>query len=109
MTGMELYAKFMFTLAVGLAGVGVVIMTLLETLLLDWDPVVDAKGWWKQFSHRPSGSVRAEDILSELEGRRRGQFIQRAGARAIDRRREVLRDMHAADERVASPDVVEAL
>jgi hypothetical protein len=106
MTGMELYAKFMFTLTVGLVGVGLVLMTILETLLLEWDPVVDAKGWWKSFSHRSSGSVSAEDILSELEGRRRGQFAPRP---AIDRRREVLRDMREADDRVASPDIVEAL
>jgi hypothetical protein len=103
---MEMYARFMFTLTIGLVGVGLVLMTLLETLLLQWDPVVDAKGWWKRFSHRPSGSVRAEDILSELEGRRKGRFEQRP---AIDRRREVLRDMRAADQRVASPDIVEAL
>jgi hypothetical protein len=113
MSGMQMYMRFMFTLTIGLAGVGVVLMTLLETLLHEWDPIVDMRRWWHEMSHsRPgSGSVRAEDILSELEGRRANRYVYatRPPAREIDRRREVLRDMRAADHRVASPDYVEAL
>jgi hypothetical protein len=111
MSGMEMYVRFMVTLTIGLVGVGVVLMTLLETLLREWDPVLDLQRWWKDVSHRhPSaGSVSAEDILAELEGRRQNRYAARPPARAIDRRREVLRDMREADERVASPDFVEAL
>ena len=104
--------RFMLTLTIGLVGVGLVLMTLLETLLHDWDPVVDCRRWWYEVSHRHPGSqVRAEDILSELEGRRNNRYVYatRPPARSIDRRREVLRDMRAADQRVASPDIVEAL
>lgn len=108
-----MYTRFMFTLTIGLVGVGLVLMTLLETLLRDWDPVVDLRRWWGEIAHRHPGaaSVRAEDILSELEGRRRDRYVYatRPPARAIDRRREELRGMREADQRVASPDFVEAL
>jgi hypothetical protein len=109
---MEMYMRFMLTLTIGLVGVGLVLMTLLETLLREWDPVVDLRRWWFELAHRHPGSqVRAEDILSELEGRRQGRYVYaaRPPERAIDRRREVLRDMRAADQRVASPEYVEAL
>lgn len=104
--------RFMLTLTIGLVGVGVVLVTLFETLLRDWDPVVDLRRWWREVAHRHPGSqVRAEDILSELEGRRKGQYVYatRPPERAIDRRREVLRNMRQADQRVASPEYVEAL
>jgi hypothetical protein len=101
---MQLYVKFMFTLTLGLAGVGLVMKTVIETLFSDWDPVVDARRWWKNATHRHSGieSVRAEDILQELEGRRRGD-APRPPARAIDRRRQSLRDVAQAEERLSSP------
>jgi len=102
MTGMELYVKFMFTLTVGLAGVGLVMKTIFETLLYDWDPVVDMRRWWKVHSHKSSAveHVRAEDILQEIEGRRQG--APRPAGRAIDRRRESLRDMDEAESRLSS-------
>jgi hypothetical protein len=110
MTGMEMYVRFMFTLTVGLAGVGLVLMTLLETLLKEWDPIVDLRRWWFEMAHRhpAADAVRAEDILSELEGRRKERYVYaaRPPVREIDRRREVLREMQAADKRVASPEFV---
>lgn len=107
MTGMQLYVKFMFTLTLGLAGVGLVMKTVIETLFADWDPVLDARRWWKSASHRSSGinSIRAEDILQEIEGRRSGA-VPRLPARAIDRRRESLRDVAQAEERLSSPAAV---
>lgn len=104
MTGMELYVKFMFTLTVGLVGVGLVMMTIFETLLADWDPVLDLRRWWKAYSHRHSGieSVRAEDILEAIEGRR-GSSVYRTPVKAIDRRRESLRELAQAEERMSSP------
>jgi hypothetical protein len=109
MTGMEMYMRFILTLTIGLVGVGIVLVTLFETLLHDWDPVVDFRRWWHEVAHRHPGSqVRAEDILSELEGRRQNRYVYatKPPARAIDRRREVLRDMRAADQRVSSPEFV---
>ena len=112
MTGMEMYVRFMLTLTIGLVGVGLVLVTLFETLLHDWDPVVAFRRWWREMAHRTAAqSIRGEDILSELEGRRssRYEYAARPPARAIDRRREDLRDMRASDKRVSSPDFVEAL
>ena len=110
MTGMQLYVKFMFALAIGLAGLSVMMKTVLETVLSEWDPVRHAAVWWRRLSHsRPNAdSVRAEDILSELEGRRHGRYAPRP-SRPIDQRRQVLRDMREADERLSSPEPVEAL
>jgi hypothetical protein len=112
MTALELYAKFLVTLAIGLAGVGVVLVTLIETVLCDWDPVLELTRWWRRYSHRrptAAGLVRAEDILSELESRHTGRYAPRAPASALDRRREVLRDVREAERRASSPRIVEAL
>ena len=103
MTGMELYVKFMFTLTLGLVGVGLVMKTVLETLFSDWDPAQDMRRWWKSYSHRSSAldHVRAEDILQEIEGRRHGA-VPRPPALSIDRRRESLRDVDEAENRLSS-------
>lgn len=104
-----MYIKFMFSLTVGLVGLSLVFVTLFETILREWDPVVDIRRWWTEMAHRsPAGGVRAEDILSELEGRRQNRYVYatRPPTRAIDRRREVLRDMAAAPKRAASPEFV---
>lgn len=110
MTGMELYVKFMFTLTVGLVGLSLVLITVLETLLAHWDPLIDLRAWWYHTTHARSGTdyVRAEDILSEMEGRRQGA-TSRVYERPVDRRRESLRDVHEAELRLASPEGVEAL
>ncbi len=105
--------RFVLTLTIGLVGVGLVLMTLLETVLSAWDPVVDAGRWWRELAHRRAGaySVRAEDILSELEGRHQNRFVYatRPPARAIDLRGEILRDIRAAGKRAPSPAFSEAL
>jgi hypothetical protein len=108
---MELYVKFMFTLTVGLAGVGLVLKTIFETVLYDWDPLVDARRWWRRYSHRASGieHVSAEDILKEIEARRTGAAPRQAPAGSLDRRRESLRDMREAEARASSTATVEAL
>lgn len=104
MTGMELYVKFMFTLTVGLVGLSLVLITVLETLLAHWDPVVDIRRWWRQTTHHRStvDAVRAEDILSELEGRRHGASA-RLYERPVDRRREALRQVNEAERRLSDP------
>jgi hypothetical protein len=109
---MELYVKFMFTLAIGLVGVGVVLMTLLESALRDWDPVLEVRHRWRELARRRSAAIGAEDILAKLEGRRRSNrfvYAEQPPARAIDHRRADPRDMHESEQRVASPDFVEAL
>jgi hypothetical protein len=100
---MELYVRFMFTLTMGLAGVGLVLKTVFETILSDWDPVVDLRRWWKAYAHRSSAleHIRAEDILQEIERRRHGA-VPRAPVLALDRRRESLRDVNEAENRSSS-------
>lgn len=103
-----MYVKFMFTLAVGLVGVGMVLKTLLETILHEWDAVYAVRnGWHSLFRARPyAESVRAEDILMEIE---RDHVKRRLPERSIDRRREALRDIREAEDRLSSPHVPEAV
>lgn len=104
MSPMEMYIKFMFTLTVGLVGVGMVLKTLLETLLHEWDAVGEIRaGWHSMFHARPyADSVRAEDILMEIE---RDHVKKRMPAHELDRRREALRDIREAEDRLSSPAV----
>ena len=101
-----MYIKFMFTLTVGLVGVGMVLKTLLETILHEWDAVSEIKaGWHSLFRARPyADSVRAEDILMEIE---RDHVKRSMPAHEIDRRREALRDLREAEDRLSSPRVPE--
>ena len=100
-----MYIKFMFTLTVGLVGVGMVLKTLLETILHEWDAVAEMKaGWHSMFHARPyAESVRAEDILMEIE---RDHMKRRVPQHELDRRREALRDIREAEDRLSSPAVV---
>lgn len=104
---MELYLKFMFTLAVGLVGVGMVVTTLLETIFHDWDAVRDIqRGWRAIFAPKSqSAMVRAEDILLELEKSRRegGRRHHHAPSGELDRRREALRELREAEHRLSAP------
>jgi hypothetical protein len=102
---MEMYIKFMFTLTVGLVGVGMVLKTLLETILHEWDAVAEMKaGWHSMFHARPyAESVRAEDILMEIE---RDHMKRRVPTHELDRRRQALRDVREAEDRLSAPAAV---
>jgi hypothetical protein len=102
---MEMYIKFMFTLTVGLVGVGMVLKTLLETILHEWDAVAEVKaGWHSMFHARPyAESVRAEDILMEIE---RDHMKRRVPTHELDRRRQALRDVREAEDRLSAPAAV---
>ena len=103
-----MYVKFMFTLTVGLVGVAMVLKTLLETILHEWDAVHEIQAGWKAMFHaRPyADSVRAEDILMEIE---RDYDKRRLPELSIDRRREALRDIREAEDRLSSPRLPEAV
>lgn len=68
---MRLYFRFLFSLACGLLGVGVVLKVLLDTLFNDWDPVSDARGRFRAYlsGKRHSQIIRPEDALLEDEKR----------------------------------------
>lgn len=103
-----MYIKFMFTLTVGLVGVGMVLKTLLETILHEWDAVHAIRtGWHAMFHGRPyADSVRAEDILMEIE---RDHDKRRLPELSIDRRRMALRDVREVEDRLSLPRVPEAV
>src|SRR5512140_1238467 len=104
MTGMQLYIRFVFTLSIGLAGLGMVLTVLFETVLRDWDVPRELRRWWRRFGHVRShaGAVRAEDILLALEkSRAEHRYERRQPAASIDRRREALREVREAEERLA--------
>lgn len=109
MTGMQLYVKFIFTLSIGLLGLGVVLTMLLETLLHDWDAPREIRRWWRHLTHARahSSTVRAEDILLELEhGHKEHRYERRLPAGSMDQRREEMRAIREAEERLASPTAV---
>ena len=65
---MEMYVQFLFTLSIGLIGLGVTMTTLFDTVLRDWDPSQDLRRWWRGVGHpRHAAAIRAEDILQQLE------------------------------------------
>ena len=101
---MEMYVKFMFTLTVGLVGVGMVLKTILETILNEWDATREIQASWRAMFHARfyADSVRAEDILMEIE---RDHEKRRLPEFAIDRRRQALRDVREAEDRLSSPRV----
>ncbi len=103
---MQLYVKFIFTLSLGLLGLGMVLTTLLETLLHDWDAPREIRRWWRQLTHARTyaSSVHAEDILLELEHAQKEHRYERLlSAGSIDQRREEMRAIREAEERLASP------
>lgn len=109
MSSMEMYVKFMFTLTVGLVGVGMVLKTLLETILHEWDAVSEMRSAWTSMfnSRRPyADSVRAEDILMEIEHDKAKRLIPQ---HSIDRRREALREVREVEDRLSAPHPTEAV
>jgi hypothetical protein len=100
---MELYVRFMFTLTIGLVGCGILMTTLFETLLYEWDPARDFRRWWRVLtaSRSNAAAIRAEDILEQLQARRTGAAF--TSPRWIDRRREALRGVSEVEQRLAAP------
>lgn len=97
--GMELYIKFMGTLALGILGVGLVLKILLETLFNEWDAINDLHDRfqaWISGKHQVE-LLRPEDIL--LEAEKRGE--PRNSSRLVDIRREQLRQLDEVDARLA--------
>ncbi len=104
-----MYVKFMFTLTVGLVGVGMVLKTLLETVLHEWDAVAEAQHTWNSMfnTRRPyADSVRAEDILMEIEHDKAKRLVPQ---HSIDRRREALREVREVEDRLSAPPAAEAV
>lgn len=99
MSATDLYFKFVISLAAGLVGVGLLLTTLFETLLRDWDPARDLRRWWRlqTATRSQAAAIRAEDILRQID---RGAAIP--GQDFAERRRELLREVRAVDDRLAA-------
>lgn len=106
---MQLYVKFVFTLSLGLVGLGLFMTTLLEVVLREWDAPREIRRWWRHLTHARAhaSSVRAEDILLELEhAQKEHRYERRLPAGSIDQRREDMRAIREAEERLAAPTAV---
>lgn len=99
---MALYIRFMICLAVGLVGLGLVLKTVMETLLQDWDVVAElGEAWRERFSDKRSlGSARVEDLLLDREMMRTGEAPT---VRLIDVRRQQLAEVAAVENRLKRP------
>ncbi|MBI5624745.1 MAG: hypothetical protein HY924_13280 [Elusimicrobia bacterium] len=64
---MELYGRFIVTLAFGLLGLGLVLRVLLEQVLNDWDVVADAQRGFRRFVRGGLRHSRTEDALLDID------------------------------------------
>jgi hypothetical protein len=65
---MELYMRFLVSLAAGLLGVGMVLKVLLDGLFNEWDAVADMGDLFRNgLRLKQSSAGRAEDVMLELE------------------------------------------
>lgn len=96
---MEMYIRFVTTLAFGLIGVGMVLKVLLEGIFSEWDAFNDIA---RRISRVASGKgglvthVRAEDILLEAEKKN----FYAAGSRLVDHRRRQIQELNAVETRL---------
>ena len=89
---MELYVRFISTLAFGLIGLGAVLKVLLETIFDDWDAFNDVAQRVMMTCSGKGGHVahvRAEDMLLEAEKQNFSYF----GTRLVDARRREIREL----------------
>ncbi len=65
---MELYIRFVVTLALGLLGVVMVLKVMLDGVFNEWDAVADLGYFFRHgFQNRWVASERVEDVMLELE------------------------------------------
>jgi hypothetical protein len=97
---MEQYLKFMISLAAGLAGLGMVLVMVMDTLLVDYDAPAAFAEWCRDLmAGRALGMYRAEDAMMEAEkAKDRGEPV-----RLVDQRREALRELAAVESRLQRP------
>lgn len=96
---MELYMKFVSTLAFGLVGAGMVLKIVLDELFMEWDAVADLAAWLKSWSESKtvlSLAGRREDVLLEAEKSRAVTL----NTRLLEERRERLKEISAVEQRL---------
>ena len=92
---MELYIRFISTLAFGLIGLGLVLKVLLESLFNEWDAFNDiaAKIELACSGRSHVELIRAEDILMEAEKKNSPIY----STRLIDQRRRQINEIDAVE------------
>ncbi len=98
---MELYVRFISTLAFGLIGLGVVMKVLLETIFEEWDAFNDISARIMASCSGKGGRVehiRAEDILLDAENRNSFGI----NTRIVDFRRRQIKELDAIETRLAN-------
>jgi hypothetical protein len=96
---MELYIRFISTLAFGLIGLGAVLKVLLETIFNEWDVfseiservMISCSGKGGHVEH-----IRAEDILLEAEKRNTPEL----STRVVDWRRRQMKELDEVETRL---------
>ena len=99
-TIMELYVRFISTLAFGLIGLGAVMKVLLETLFEEWDAFNDiAEHVMLTCTGKAARveGIRAEDILLEAEKQSAPDF----NTRIVDFRRRQFRELDVIETRLS--------
>ena len=99
---MELYIRFIGTLAFGLIGLGMVLKVLLEGLFNEWDAFNDIAGSISLACSGRGGHVRgirAEDILLEAE-EKNACSLNTWSTRLVDQKRRQIHELDAIEARV---------
>ncbi|MCX5795753.1 MAG: hypothetical protein NTY77_09690 [Elusimicrobia bacterium] len=97
---MELYVRFISTLAFGLIGLGAVMKVLLETIFEEWDAFNDISQRVMVSCSGKGGlveNVRAEDIMLEAEKQNAPDF----NSRIVDFRRRQFRELDAIETQLS--------
>ena len=94
---MELYFRFLGSLAAGLFGVSIVLKVLLDGIFNEWDVVADAQDYIQNGRHhKNSASIRAEDIMMEAENAK----VVPMSTRMYEQKRQDLEKMSQVEQRV---------
>ena len=96
---MELYVRFISTLAFGLIGLGAVMKVLLETIFEEWDAFNDISERLMVTCSGKGGHVdhvHAEDILLEAEKRNTPEMT----TRVVDWRRRQMKELDEIETRL---------
>lgn len=99
--GMDLYLRFMASLALGLLGLGLVMKISIERLFSEWDAFADLKAFIIRLYHGHGflTTMRTEDVLLEAE---KGKE-QVVSTRLVDARRQELQEIDRVENQLAQP------
>ena len=94
---MDMYLRFIASLAFGLLGLGFVLKMIIDTVFVQWDAYGEFVSWLREggFVRRTAGG-RAEDLMLEIEKDKTPAM----STRMLDARREQLREIGVVEHRL---------